>query len=512
MGHQSVLSELRPNIHDDGPYFVARISQIGAGLTHFQDSSPDRNKLSALVWVDVCVRRAVKECLHGKTRVEFSIFALPDLVSQPASTSVQKSRLVHGVPFYYGWVVLTVATVGMAATLPAQTAGVSLFIDALIDDLGLSRSAVSWAYMVATVVGSLALPYVGRCLDRFGPRRTGVAVVLLLALTCAGMGYVGGWVALIVGFTLLRGSGQGALALVNNHSVNLWFEHRRGLAIGILGGGMAAATALFPPLINELIVDYGWRTAYVVMGSVVAAVMLPLAALFYRAAPERYGLDPGDSSQSDPETATSDATEAYVAGLTLDEAYRTRTFWLLTLGGVCTAGFGTGLLFHHFSILDGNGIGRDVAALLFVPLGVLTGASNLVSGWLVDRFSPRRLLGGLLLLFGAMMAAIPWVVVPALVWAYGVVFGIAQGMQGAILGSAYAHYFGRAHHGTVRGTATTIFVGGTAVGPPLLALGPDLFGSYAPVLWSLVPIPIGLAAAAFAAEALDWDAGQLVAE
>lgn len=416
------------------------------------------------------------------------------------------------MPFYYGWVVLAVATVGMAATLPAQTAGVSLFIDALIDDLGLSRSAVSWAYTGATVVGSLTLPYVGRCLDRFGPRRTGMAVVLLLALTCAGMGYIGGWAALLVGFTLLRGSGQGALALVNNHSVNLWFEHRRGLAIGILGGGMAGAIALFPPLINELIVDYGWRTTYLLMGGVVAAVMLPLATIFYRAEPERYGLQPGGAPHSDLETEGSDEAESYVAGCTLDEAYRTRTFWLLTLGGVCTAGLGTGLLFHHFSILEGNGIGRDVAALLFVPLGVLTGASNLISGWLVDRFSPRRLLGALLLLFGVMMAAIPWVVLPALVWAYGIVFGIAQGMQGAILGSAYAHYFGRAHHGTVRGTATTIFVGGTAVGPPLLALGPDLFGSYAPVLWALVPLPLGLAAAAFAADAFNWDAGRLASE
>ena len=422
---------------------------------------------------------------------------------------------MSGTPFYYGWVVLAVATVGMAATLPAQTAGVSLFIDALIDDLGLSRSAVSWAYTVATVAGSLALPYVGRGLDRFGPRRMGVAMVLGLALTCAGMAYINGWAALIVGFMLLRGTGQGALGLVNNHSVNLWFEHRRGLAIGILGGGMAAATAIFPPLINDLIVGYGWRTAYVVMGGAVAAVMLPLAALFYRAEPERYGLDPKNPrSASEEDAPASDASQAasYVTGLTLDEAYRTRTFWLLTLGGMCTAGLGTGLLFHHFSILAGNGIGRDVAALVFVPLGVVTGASNLVSGWLVDRFSPRRLLGGLLLLFGAMMAAIPWVGVPALVWAYGVVFGIVQGMQGAILGSAYAHYFGRAHHGTVRGTASTIFVGGTAVGPPLLALGPDVLGSYDPVLWALVPVPLALAAAAFAAEAFRWDAGHLVAE
>lgn len=82
---------------------------------------------------------------------------------------------------YYGWVVLAISTLGMAATLPGQTAGVSLFIDAFIEDLGLSRSTVSWFYTVATVLGSLALPLVGRLVDRYGPRRMAVAVIVLFA-------------------------------------------------------------------------------------------------------------------------------------------------------------------------------------------------------------------------------------------------------------------------------------------------------------------------------------------
>lgn len=435
-------------------------------------------------------------------------------VSNTASSpSIFAHRLVHGVPFFYGWVVLAAATIGMAATLPAQTAGVSLFIDAMIADLGLSRTAVSWMYTVATVIGASALPLVGKFLDRLGPRQMVLLVTLLLALTCVGMGYVNGWVLLLVGFVLLRGLGQGALALVNNHAVNLWFEQRRGVAIGILGLGMAAATAVFPPLINDLIADFGWRTTFPIMGAAVAAVMVPLGFVFYRAAPEHFGLQPdgaNNGSSSSHAGAESTSDEALIEGLTAREARRTWTFWVITIGGVCTAGLGTGLLFHHFSILEGNGIGREMAALLFVPLGVLTGASNLGSGWLVDRFSPRRLLGVLLLVFGAMMAAIPLVTTPVGVWAYGIVFGVAQGMQGVVLGSAYAYYFGRAHHGAVRGLATTIFVGGTAIGPPLLALGPDWFGSYDPVLWLLTPLPLGLAAAAFAAEALNWDGERLV--
>jgi Sugar phosphate permease len=265
------------------------------------------------------------------------------------------SVLVERSPVYYGWVVLSVATLGMAATLPGQTAGISLFIDAFIEDLGLSRSVVSWLYTVATVLGSLGLPLAGRLLDRYGPRRVAVVLIALLAASCAGMSWVSSWVGVFVGFVCLRGFGQGALGLVNNHAVNLWFERRRGLAVGVLGLGMAGATALFPPLMEMGLQAYGWQTTYLIMGGLLAAIMLPLGGLLYRDAPERYGLSPDLGTASEGNEVLSEGEEAETAtmsGVRPEAAYRTWTFWLFTGAGVCTAGFGTGLLFHHFSILE----------------------------------------------------------------------------------------------------------------------------------------------------------------
>ena len=409
------------------------------------------------------------------------------------ASSKRSSALVERSPVYYGWVVL----------------GISLFIDAFIEDLGLSRSAVSWLCTVATVVGSLGLPLAGRLLERYGPRRVAVVLIALLAASCAGMRWVSSWVGVFVGFVCLRRVGQGALGLVNNHAVNLWFERRRGLAVGILGLGMAGATALFPPLIEEGIQAYGWQTTYLLMGGLLAAVMLPLGALFYRDAPERYGLSPdpargeslsADGDQSDDETVT---------GVEPDVAYRTWTFWLFTVAGVCTAGLGTGLLFHHFSILEEVGVGRDLAAQFFIPLGVVTVAFNVGTGWLVDRHPPRLLLALQLGLYGAMMGLLPGANTTVEVWVYGSVFGVVQGMQQALLGSAYAHYFGRLHHGTIRSLANTVFIGGTAIGPALLALGPDFMGGFAPILWGLTPIPLLLALTAGWAWATDWDAAVL---
>ncbi len=442
-------------------------------------------------------------------------FSVADPFVMTHSNDASRFSLVHRSPVYYGWLVLAISTLGMAATLPGQTAGISLFIDAFIEDLELSRSLVSWFYTVATVLGSLLLPLVGRLLDRYGPRWIAVGVIALLAASCAGMSWVRGWVGVFVGFVCLRAFGQGALALINNHAVNLWFERRRGLAVGILGLGMAGATALFPPLIEEGIQTYGWETTYLLMGGLLAAIMLPLGAVLYRDAPEHYGLSP-DEPTTDSATAPDAESTSTVRGVSPDTAYRTWTFWLFTAAGVCTAGLGTGLLFHHFSILEtggvgsSGGVGRDLAAQFFIPLGVVTAFFNVGTGWLVDRFPPRLLLAGQLVLFGAMMGLLPAVNTTVEVWAYGGVFGVTQGMQEALLGSAYAYYFGRAHHGTIRGLANTVFIGGTAVGPALLALGPDVLGGFAPILWLCVPVPLVLATASLAAWATDWDAAVLV--
>lgn len=419
------------------------------------------------------------------------------------------SPLMQRLPGFYGWTILAAATLGMAATLPGQTAGVSLFIDAFVEDLSLSRTAVSWMYTVATVVGSLALPWIGRQMDRVGPRRMVLFVGIGFAAACIGMSQVQGWITLFLGFLLLRGLGQGALGLINNHVVNLWFERRRGMAVGVLGLGMAGATAIFPPLIEQMLQSYGWAQSYIIIGTILAVGVIPLLVLVYRAEPERFGLTP-DTSLPVGGTPSASPNEP-IRGLTLPQARRTRTFWLFIAGGVCAGGLGTGLLFHHFAILAEAGADRALAAQFFVPYGVLTAVFTLIMGTLVDYVSPRSLLAVLMGTYALLMIGAPFAATPVLVWTYGLFFGVAQGTQNALLGSAFAYYFGRAHHGSVRGFAATIFVAGTALGPVLLALGPDWLSSFTPVLWASAPLAVGVGIVACWAEWVRWDAQVLVA-
>ncbi len=402
---------------------------------------------------------------------------------------LRESRVVARTPFYYGWVVLLAATFGMLMATPGQTLGVSVFLDRIIVDLGLSRATVSLLYTVGTLIGSFSLPFVGRFIDRRGPRTAVVVISALFALACVWMGFVGSAVALLVGFVLIRGLGQGALGLVSLHVINLWFVRRRGLAVGLSGLGMALATAVFPFAIEALIGAFGWRLAYVALGGLVAVTILPLGAWLYRGRPELYGLEP-DGARPGAELGERTYTPA--------QARRTRSFWLFAVGDLFVAALATGLLFHHYDIMASSGVDR-LAAAVFIPFGFITAGTNLLTGVLMDRVSPRFLLSAMLLLLGASLLLAPQVDSPSPVLIYGAVLGLSQGMKGAIGGSVYAHLFGRAHIGAIKGFAVTVSVAGTAFGPPLFAFGTAWLGGYGPIpiIPALPPLVVALTAPFF---------------
>lgn len=404
----------------------------------------------------------------------------------------RKSRVIAGSPVPYAWVVLATALLTMVMTLPGQTAGISVFLDPIIADLGLTRSTVSLLYTVGTLLGSFSLPFIGRFIDRRGPRLAVGLIAGAFSLACLFMSGVRGLVTLAIAFVLVRGLGQGALSLVSQHVVNIWFVRRRGLAIGLMGVGMAIATALFPSVLQSLIDVQGWRLSFASLGILVAVVTIPLGVTFFRGHPETYGQRP-DGPRRRAEDVTEEAP-IEETNLSLREARRTSAFWLVAAGDVAVSALSTGLVFHHFDILATNGIGREAAALVFVPLGLINAAANLGTGALLDRAPPRFALSGMLVFQAAALALGGWLS-PALVFVYGGLIGITQGMKNAISGSAFAYYFGREHIGSIKGFATTLSVAGTAVGPLLFAVGRDVSGTYLPVLLASAAVPALLALA-----------------
>ena len=380
-----------------------------------------------------------------------------------------------GAPVFYGWFIVLAGTLGVMMTMPGQTTGVSIFIDHLIHDLGLTRSGVSTLYLLGTLGGSLVLPLVGRFVDRRGPRLAVIVIAAAFALACVWMGAVQGVVMLLVGFTLIRALGQGALSLVSLHVVAIWFVRRRGIAIGLVGVGMALATATFPTIIEWLIETTDWRSAYMLLGLLVALTILPIGALVYRDRPERYGVLPdGAIGSSQAPVAGATPERHYTAA----EARRTVTYWVFLLGLFFGSALGTGLVFHHYSILAEGGLERLDAARAFMFYGAAAALANLSTGALITRVAPRYLLSLMLVALGASLVFAGYLSGPQAVAPYGLLLGLRTGIFGSLQGNVFAYYFGRKHLGSIKGWVSSALVVGSAVGPLVFGLGFDLLGSY----------------------------------
>lgn len=412
-----------------------------------------------------------------------------------SNNGTRRSRLVEGAPLFYGWIVLAVGTLGVIMTSPGQTYAVSIFIEHLIRDLGLSRSVVSTLYSVGTVIGSLALPLIGRAIDSRGVRFMVVVISVVFGLACIYMGAVQGFFTLAFGFIAIRMFGQGSLGLVSENVINQWWVRRRGTALGI-SGLFASLLGLgaFPGLINWLIPQIGWRLTYAVLGALLLFVMAPLGYLFFRERPEVYGLYPDGDAATD-ENGRQPFVQRIEENWTRSEALRTGAFWIIAVGLATLAMMQTGLFFHMVSIFADNGLPTTVAASVFLPIALTTAVVNLSSGALVDRIPLRFALSAALffqalaLWMGQHLATVP------LAFLFGGVLGASTGLFRTGAGVAWARTFGRSHLGSISGVAATILIFGAALGPVPLGIARDALGSYdlALTLLALIPLLLGIA-------------------
>lgn len=397
-----------------------------------------------------------------------------------------------------GWHVAAAAAVLSVATAPGQTAAVSVLIDPMIDELGLSRSAVSTAYLVGTLAGAAAMPAVGRALDAHGPRRTAVVVGAVFGAMLIWLSLVTGVVGLTAGFVGIRMAGQGALGLIATTATALWFTRRRGLAIGLVAATGSAGISLAPVLLERVITVIGWRATWAAEGVLVWAVVLPVAWFGLRDRPRDLGQHPDGHLPAHADADADADRSASEPGHTLAEAARTPFFWtmlvaLATSGMLCTA-----VAFHQIALLGGRGLSTTEAAANFLPQTVAGLVATLIVGTLVDHVSPRWLTGSVMALLAA---GLLWATVVTPGWSalgFGVTIGAAGGAIRSVEAVSMPRYYGTAHLGSIRGVVTAVSVGSTAFGPLAFALVQAETGSFtrALVAGAVVATGVGLIALA----------------
>lgn len=399
------------------------------------------------------------------------------------------------VPFYYGWVVVVVGSIGVLASVPGQTAGVSVFTDELTATTGLTRLQLSIAYLIGTGSSGFLLPRAGRALDRYGSRRIGLVAVGGLALTLVGLSMVGpmttalGLVAMSVGFGCLRFTGQGLLTLSSRTMVSQWFERRRGLVSSASNAVMSFAFAASPALLLALIDIDGFRTAWRVIAVVLVVVIGSIVLVLFRDSPETSGLQidggiaaPIAPGHAPPAIGTDDDA-------TRDEVVRDLRFWAVAIPVVAMASTSTALTFHILDYGAELGIADDRIVQIFLPIAFVSVPVTLLGGWLIDSISPLVIAATMSAVQVVMYLSVTMLDRPVAAVIAIAAWGVAQGCYAPLTSAALPRLFGRRHLGAIAGLQMSAMVIGSAVGPALFALVDSVTGSYRPALLISAALP-----------------------
>lgn len=398
------------------------------------------------------------------------------------------------VPFYYGWVVLVVGTVGMLASFPGQTAGVSVFTEHLSDATGLTRLQLATAYLIGTTTSGLFLPIGGRWVDVFGSRVVAFGATIGLAATITSLSFVGpmstavGMVVLSVGFAFLRFCGQGLLTLSSRTMISQWFDRRRGLVSSGSSAAFAFVFSLTPTLLFALVELSGFRWAWRQLAIGLVVILGSMILVFYRNTPEESGLLI-DGEGPLPEGAAPTAPIDDVA-FTRAQAIRDQRFWIVTLPIFSMSVVGTALTFHIVDLGQEVGLSESTIVLIFVPIALISIPITLVSGWLADTIPILALAAAMAVLQLVMYLTIGELGNPVMRILAIVSWGASSGLRAALMAAAFPRLFGRTHLGAIAGAQMSALVIGSALGPFFFAWVEAAAGSYRRALWFSIVGPV----------------------
>lgn len=384
---------------------------------------------------------------------------------------------------FRGWGLLGLSTLAISLTLPGQTIGVSSFADHLTNDLAISATSLSTAYLIGTISGSLAMPAIGRWIDRTGVRKTMILIATAFSIAVAYMGTVRHLWMLVIGFVGIRMLGQGALSLVGQTSIALWFEQKRGLAFGLSMTASAGLMSLGPLGLTSLIENFGWRWAWVISAICIFLILVPATWRWMEDRPDSIGQQPDGLPSHAQDVGT------VIDHYTVKEAATTNAFWVLTGVMVVSSALITGVTFHHFALMEAAGLTTSEAAAVFVPQMVGTVAAGFIWAWLTDRVSARLLLISCQAsLLGAHLSYV-WVSPGIGAAIYSLLLGANGGSIRALASALYPKWFGTENIGAIRGLATAFGVGASAIGPLIVALGFRATGDYVSLNYFLALVP-----------------------
>ena len=394
--------------------------------------------------------------------------------------------MAQRLPFYYGWVILAVASVPSFGARPVMAvATLSVFVVPMTDEFGWSRAQFSGAVSLGALFGLLVSPFAGRLIDRYGSGVLLSASSAVVGLCAIGLSLTSPIWTFYALYVPGRAVFSSPLELGTSTAVSNWFIRRRPMGLAYMGIIQGIGLTIFPVIAQVLIDGWGWRTAWLAVGIFTLSTgIIPVLLLMARR-PEDMGLE-ADPEKDHRTVPTSDVAAARAppsasnteSNYTVRQALATRAFWLLAIFSVFGFVVQAGISLHQVPHYIGQGVPTHLAALT-----ASTFAFGQVPGGVFWSFWARRVPLRVLLSVAAAtmsMGAIGTGFSSSLSTGIpmGFLLGVGVGGIHLLLRLTWADYYGRLHLGSIRGLTLPAQIGGQAIGPIIAGFMYDSTGGY----------------------------------
>ncbi len=345
-----------------------------------------------------------------------------------------------------------------------QSFFLGIFNTSIRETLSITHGQFGSIYASATLCSSLLLIWVGKKIDDINIFRFAIYVTLLLSFSCFFFSKISSIIFLFIAIFLMRFSGQGMMSHTATTTVSRYFTISRGRALSICWFGLSSAEFILPVLMVFLLSLTSWQNIWTVIALLIL-IFLPIASFFLV---RTVKLDTRES------TGGEEFKEENIKQWKRIEVIKDYKFYIVSMNMLAMPWIATGVFVYQSFITESKNWGPFVIAQSFMSYSVFSVITLLISGFLIDKFTSRKLLIFMNIPLFLSTFVIIYFDAQFTAFIFLGLIGISNGLANVLGSSTWAEVYGVKHIGSIKALTTALMVFSTAFGTALFGILIDI--------------------------------------
>ena len=341
-----------------------------------------------------------------------------------------------------------------------QSFFLGLFNSSIRNELSITHGQFGSIYASATLLSSFLLIWVGKKIDDINISKFALFVILLLSFSSFFFSKISSVYLLFIAIFLMRFAGQGLMSHTATTTISRYFTKSRGKALSTGWFGLSTAEFILPVLIVYLLAIYNWKHIWITI-SLIVIIFLPIASYFLV---KNLNFESRETQEDENSSANK------IKDWKRIEVIKDFRFYVVCANMLAMPWIATGTFVYQSFILESKNWGPFIIAQSFMAYSILSVITLFLSGYLIDRFTSRKLLIFMNIPLLLAVIVIIYFNHPITAFVFLGLIGISNGFANVLGSSTWAEIYGVKYIGSIKALTTALMVFATAFGTALFGV------------------------------------------